>query len=1335
MTEKLSMSPAAIGSPRRALRPAIALGAILGLSALAGCSSKTGTAQFVNAPTAIATPIGYKSASQNPAVITVRAGADVQLTGEDSDGGNISINSFAWKQTDAPPVPAVDIIYRNASTVSFTAPSVAAGTTLNLQLTVTNALGATGMASVQVKVQPANDSNRFLSLLATPRYFKAALSLAKTGANPGDPIALSADAPVCVTLTPTLTYLTRGGANRAASLAVQSVDTHWSAAIGATAGFPSGAQSSLSYKNPVVSFEMPARNDDPLVAEFNQPGATSTDVSNQLVASDIDTAFVPMSVSAAWGTCASPGTGPAGLDIVLQLEDQFGAPVGAPVTASAGGAARVASSAAPTPSPLTPGGSTQLTPEDFLRVAALGTTNSPIETRESAAAYYAAIDPGSTKTTLTAWLTANCFDAAGADYGAGEAGYSVAHAIYTNNFDLGFGRDMYFANCTGTKTPGNMAAVVINYPTLEAAANKLGAFLAVAMEYTPGPGGGPCFTNPANPATNTGNCFTKFYVFAPDDRTGDFNRVLSANFDHRGQKYIPGACTVCHGGKPHFTPGQAYPSNGNVDAAFMPWDLGSLLFSDTDPAFACNVYASSPACLSVSPSLFTQSAQAPNIKQLNALAWRTYQSPELITTVTPPSSVNRYQAPIDLLTKWYGGDPAAASAHAFDDSATPAAWATVGAAAPNDIYHTVFAHYCRSCHTQNNVPTQQFASVSAFESFLTAGATSALPISSTNIQQLVFHNTEMPLSRLTADRFWVDYDGGQSAAQSLAAYVNTVAAAPPSGQSVAAVPMDSSGNVVPPGLPQFALSSTNPSSPTPLSTGAVLALTRFQGASIDALTQSVFVSTYQWSLCALGAPAAPGDACPGTVLPLVGTPSAASGSGAAPQTGASQPSFATVAPGTYYLTLTAQSDLIGAAPLSATYKVAVAEHDPALTAGAASGSCPSSHASFDGTLLSGLDVTSCLTALGDAGPTGYSLLISADGTHYFNCINTAGCANTSVAVAWAASASSGESIVNGQNTFVPTLTFGFENGASSDATVYYRWCDFDAVCVGSNASIALTHLAASAANLVAYWDPSSANPNYAGGPIAFVPPSGALAISSATTTASSGAMAFSLGGDLIMDPATDAYSFTLAPPSDGGKFNNSAVSLTANGTPSVVQSLASNLSYTPGTSTCVSVDVNGAAITNTVNPTCTTNSGVTFNYTLTDTTLASSVPTTTGLLQIRALATFSETSTVSSVYSRLSTAEGGFTCSTGGCHSTPANVWAMGTDAASTYAHIKAATDGLGNSLVQPGDPLHSAFYTGPCLLKDPDGSNINMNGASYSASAATCLIIYQWILEGGQLD
>lgn len=248
--------------------------------------------------------------------------------------------------------------------------------------------------------------------------------------------------------------------------------------MGGAAGFAPG-----DYTNPVVSFVLPSLNDDDILAKYGAPSAEVNALT--LVPADVDSAYVQLAVTAAPGSCDGTASNAAlsASTLMLQLYDETGAVVGTPATASAAGSAVSVNSSPLNPDPLTPDGSGNLTPDDFLRAEASRVVAAPAvykapypayETRESATAYYAAIDPTAAKATLPAWLAANCFDANDPNYGAGETGFSVVHATYTNNFDLGFGRDMYFSKCAN----GTMASVVVNYPNLEAAANKLGAFLA-----------------------------------------------------------------------------------------------------------------------------------------------------------------------------------------------------------------------------------------------------------------------------------------------------------------------------------------------------------------------------------------------------------------------------------------------------------------------------------------------------------------------------------------------------------------------------------------------------------------------------------------------------------------------------------------------------------------------------------------------------------------------------------------------------------------------------------------------------------------------------------------
>jgi len=1323
------------------------------LAALAACSGSGsgGSSQGATVPTAIATPVGYQGTGTNPVAITVRSGADVALTAADSVDGNIGISGFVWTQTDTAP-PAVNLIYRSASTVSFTAPSVASPTTLNFEVIVSNNIGSS-TATVQVLVQPASDPNQFLSLPGTPRHFRVALSLTTAANSPGDQIPLSADAPVCVAVSSNITYLTRAVTSNSFPLAGQQVDTKWLASAGAVAGFPGATATAttymsaayLNFRSPIVSFDLPVLADDLIFAAFNQPNASTATQANELVLSDIDKAYVPMVVSATPGSCDGSVSGAAlsGLQLMLQLEDQSGNPVGPAVTGPAGGAVTANSSVLPQPNPLTPDGSTELTPDDFLRVTqASSAANASVETRESAAAYYNAINPTTQpqKTTLGLWLAANCFDANSPIYGAGESGYNVVHATYTNNFDLGFGRDMYFATCSSGPNAGNMASVVINYPSLDAAANRVGAFLAVAMEYAPQAGSpGPCFTNAADPTSNNGTCFTKFYAFAPDDRTGIFQRVMSVDFDRRGQKYLPGACTVCHGGSPNYIPGTnagaAYPSGplrgaGDIEAAFIPWDLSALIFSDTDPAFACAVSAIAPNCGSINASLYSKASQAPNIQALNGLAWRTYDIysqtglKDTVAGAQPP--LLRFATPVALLTKWYGGDPSAA-AHSFDDSATPAGW-TVAQGAP-DVYHQVFAHYCRSCHTQIDLPFLQFSAGFNKGVAMQPGAAPTAALNTlTSLQQIIFANGQMPLSRLTADRFWVEFEPGlysaqSSAAETLATYINGISGAVP-------VATNASGGPLPPGQPiLMPLLSSNPqpqavANPTSVNTPLLtstqsntpISLTRFQGALLDALSQSLFVGSYQWSLCSMGAPASPADPCPGNEsLGLIGTPVVPAGaSSGAPQTGGSLPSFPTTAVGTYYLTLTAANSILGQPPVSFTYQFNVPQSDPVL------GNCPTYSADYSGANAK-FDLAACYASLGDAP---YSLLLSADGTNYLSPVSTSAWG----AVVLPATVPAAIDPKTGLSDAVPMVQFNFApNGTGNPAPFYFELCDVNNVCQPQNVNVAvLTGLTALPdSQILGYWN--------AGNGVFTIPTNDGINPSLSLQ---------SLSPSYINSDAPLA-TLSLTQPSDLGTLSSYSIM----GSAIAVATGLSSLTYAP----CgyfVTEDINGVDTTSTIpagrvnssmapcaNP---SSGGVTFGYTLSDGT-PSQTMTATGTINVRALTSFQTNpdnqaaANSNAIYSILSQPGTQNTphlsCSV--CHAAPI-AWAYSASQNTTYDSIINGRDLVNPMLplVVPGDPVNSPFYSAACLGTFAPGMP-----QIFAQTDIQCQTIYQWILEGAQND
>ena len=207
-------------------------------------------------------------------------------------------------------------------------------------------------------------------------------------------------------------------------------------------------------------------------------------------------------------------------------------------------------------------------------------------------------------------------------------------------------------------------------------------------------------------------------------------------------------------------------ANRNLGGTFLPWDLESFLFADTDPAIT-----DAPARFdgnTVADDLrrdygdFSRAAQEAQLKRLNQAAYSTYN--DAGTTIARA-----------LLEHWYGGvDMAGALIGSFDDSTAPAGWrngevvATPTVQDPNatstnpntaeTIYQDVFAQNCRMCHTNISQSSLRFATYQDFIGL------------DTQILSAVFEKGVMPGARLTADRFWTV--GGGSVPQTLATELN-----------------------------------------------------------------------------------------------------------------------------------------------------------------------------------------------------------------------------------------------------------------------------------------------------------------------------------------------------------------------------------------------------------------------------------------------------------------------------------------------------------------------------------------------------------------------------------
>ncbi|HVS75517.1 MAG TPA: hypothetical protein VHE11_01195, partial [Steroidobacteraceae bacterium] len=1219
----------------RTLSRSVAAAVVLAALTAGGCGGSHVGSQGSVAPSAVITLIGAQpdsAAGSGPVTVSVRSGADVLMSAKDSDGRGVALKSFQWTQTGGPPLPSPPdpgaLLYTTANTVDFRAPDVAAPTTLSFRLTVTNAENTSSSADINVTVEPGSDSDELLAPPTAPH--RLTVSVVTSQGLSG----LSADVPVCVSVSRQIHYLDRSGTERTVSLpqapSLRS-DATWSSALGGTAasGGSANVQSAVdSYTNPRVVFEIPSLNDQYLFAMFNQPapGDSSSQLdalmAQQLVAADEDSASLQLTITATPGSCDGTLTAPdlSGRNLIVAVLDSSGKVALQSPPAAAGAPAVLSQDAS---------GAT-LTADGLLGALTPANSAAQIQTLASADAYYQAIDPMGIKTTLQGWLQANCFDPTASDYGVSAAGANGAHAIYTNNFDLGFARDMYVIKCaadhtdsaTGTVTAhqGDLAAIVFNYPSLELGVLRQNPVNGVAMEWSA-----------AEDGSNPGQRFTKFFVFGPDDRTGGFKRIAGANFDHRGVKVVPAACTVCHGGNPPplpagFSAGSAYPviqdptssttctagsstgclPPGDVDAAFLPWDMASLLFSDTDPSFKGNLVSGASA---------TQAAEQASIKRLNTFVYDTYQ-PEMESV--GGTTVDRFAAVRSLIEQWYGG-PGLPSA-TYSDSGTPAGWQTSTTA--EGVYHDVFARYCRACHTQNPNPNVQFSGFGilandGYQSFINSFSGTGLA------KRYVFQETLMPDARLTTDRFWVNEQGGTSAATKLATAVQQA-----TGETDL---LGTDQNAVPAGQPfvSFKVNGTSADQTTGKFSAA-----RFSGARIDS-SESYFIASYAWSLCLIQT----GSTC--VSQPLSGSTTA-------------DPGFATSQYGNYQLTLNA-TNAVGQS-VTQTYEIDVANTvpQPSQVSNCPAGlSAPYSSSSAGSAIT--INVSSCFTSFGDPP---YTLQVSSDGATY-------GSAVTGSSLPWNATVVPGtpQLDANGRNTTVPTLSFNFNPSATGSATVYYRLCDTDNICATGNAAITPAgSLGVNPASFVAYWSPSAFNPsNSTSGTIA-IPPS-ALAINTGPVMALGG-----LQSDLTLNvPSSATVTLAFGAPGSG--------SLSANplsGSPSSLLSQVGSLTYAPP-SGFVTCDVNGNDLA-TGSSTCT--SAVSFSDTLSSSGYADSSSTVS--INVQALTSFSRTDNNSlsqqNVYSILNTAGiGGNTCSSSSCHGSGGagtTIWTYSTGSA-TYTSIQ----------------------------------------------------------------
>jgi hypothetical protein len=287
-------------------------------------------------------------------------------------------------------------------------------------------------------------------------------------------------------------------------------------------------------------------------------------------------------------------------------------------------------------------------------------------------------------------------------------------AVFVNKVDLNLTRDHHSVSYKSVSNPlGVTAGYVCNHtgpqldptslsPTqldidkaIDNAVAGRNLVACVAMDYS------------VTPGVNNNMPFTRFLIFGP---SGDL--LPSVNLDGRGEKFVPGTCTVCHGGNKY---AGKFPEDGtgtgDLEAHFLPFDTGNFEFHT--PGW---------------PAL-TKEAQQEAIYQLNQNVLKT----------------NANLAEMDLISGWYK------NGHIQNELFVPPEIENDSIRGP--FYLNVIARSCRTCHIaqrdQNSIRDLNFSKKGA-------GA-----LGSSILAELVCGQTDdllrsyaMPNSAVTFDLFW-----------------------------------------------------------------------------------------------------------------------------------------------------------------------------------------------------------------------------------------------------------------------------------------------------------------------------------------------------------------------------------------------------------------------------------------------------------------------------------------------------------------------------------------------------------------------------------------------------
>ncbi|BFM12186.1 hypothetical protein R50072_23390 [Simiduia litorea] len=688
-----------------------------------------------------------------------RANSQIVLTGKDSYSDYAPILTYNWTQLSG---QTVTLVERTSNAVAFDAPALGDTAELRFQLSITDANGNTDTDEIEIDIQAVNDANRFLSHPNTPKSKLTLLAALSGGENTGP-----SEQSFSVEVITRAHWLNRLGVMD--NIVVDSQELR--------SKFPENFNPATNYdplveeRNPRLDIDLVLLNIDDINKHFE-----TEQRDRRLDIHQIGTAYLTIEM-------VLQGTPAVNFELfalnadgdiidLASIQPAMLAQAHMTATSTSVNTATVARKHQRIQNTVVSSAqglfSTTLHMDRLL--AELG-----LENAISANNYYALLDPSGQFSSFSQWSTYAGFTDAD---GKAIDDPNITHALYLNNYDLGFGRDMWLRK----DGMGNVYSYVTNYPTVEAGLDGRQDFAIVAMEYSD------------NPDINGANAkIVKFYAFVPDERTGDYIRSASMNFDGRGEKFLPGVCTACH---QSYQEGSQFTdvAQADLDATFMPWDLDSLLFASAEnPALVESTLDASKFTADTLKK-YSRESQEDALRNLNLGALATYKDNPV-----------RHAAAIQLIHGWYGDETQELAVDQLPDNNFNGNYIQPGWEAEPELYHQSFARNCRICHVQLEDADTNFDDYDEF-------------INNDNLITYVFEQGVMPMARLTMDRFW---GGNASGADALRNHLEGLGKTTPSA----------------PGAPvaRFTASEINP---TIEDTVELVAGT------------SLFPQTYAWSLTA-----------------------------------------------------------------------------------------------------------------------------------------------------------------------------------------------------------------------------------------------------------------------------------------------------------------------------------------------------------------------------------------------------------------------------------------------------------------------------------------------------